>query len=245
MTTNRNKHNRVSGESGNVLFLILIAVALFAALSYAVTQSTRSGAGNTSSETNLINSAQLTQYPAGVRTSVVRMIINGVAVDELRFNDPSDFGTANFDTPAERKLAVFHPNGGNATYQVPPQDVLGTVTGQGGKWHFNGNVQIKNIGLTNGTGGTGNDIIAWLPDVSSGVCKRMNQELGLGEEIPSVSGIDAGEYEEDMDHDYDFPDSDGPVIEGPDGEFIGQPFGCFEAADDNDRLIYYHVLVER
>ena len=72
--------NKRSGERGNVLFLILIAVALFAALSYAVTQSTRSGSGDASGETNLISSAQLTQYPAGIRTSIVRMIIAGAQV---------------------------------------------------------------------------------------------------------------------------------------------------------------------
>src|ERR1039458_1324840 len=60
-------------ESGNVLFLILIAVALFAALSYAVTQSSRSGSTESTGEKSLISSSTLTQYPAGVRTDIIRM----------------------------------------------------------------------------------------------------------------------------------------------------------------------------
>src|ERR1700761_7280485 len=77
MTTDK-KIIRNRAESGNALFLILIAVALFAALSYAITQSGRGG-GNVSNQTALITAGQITEAPADIRAAVARMLITGVA----------------------------------------------------------------------------------------------------------------------------------------------------------------------
>lgn len=239
-------------ESGNVLFLILIAVALFAALSYAVTQSTRSGAGDTASETNLISSAQLTQYPAGVRTSVVRMLINGVAVDDLLFNSPSDFGGTGVipeGDPLEQR-AVFHPQGGNATYQNAPLDVLSIpatpIAGyEDGQWYYNAEVQIQNIGLTSTASNAGNDIVAFLPYVTTGICRRMNEEVGITSTIPTDADVTlaliAKTIEDVSSPSTDFQTNDGPILDAG-GDLTGQPFGCFVNGGVN---IYYHVLVER
>lgn len=257
MKLNQNVQGR-NGESGNVLFLILIAVALFAALSYAVTQSTRSGAGDTNSETNLISSAQLTQYPAGIRTSVVRMLIGGVAVEELLFSTPSDFTLTQFtatDAVGDtfRARGVFHPQGGNATYQYAPGDVLSVpttpVTGyQMGRWYYNAIAQIQNIGLTDGSD-VSSDVVAWLPYVSNGVCRRLNEELGI-DGIPTEAAVSVADIDLDMTQltggaDPAFPavpltvNGDGAAP----GEFAGQPFGCFTGGDGAN--IYYHVLIER
>lgn len=253
MTTIKGIENR-GGESGNVLFLILIAVALFAALSYAVTQSTR-GSGSADGETNLISSAQLTQYPAGVRTAVVRMLIGGVAVDELLFNDPSAFSTADFTgagaTPvANRKRAVFHPEGGAATYQLAPADAVTAAAGANplGTWFYNAQVQIQNIGLTNATGGTGNDVVAFLPHINSGICRRVNEEMGLGNTIPTEADVLVADIDYSLTTvtvpNPQWPSADGPVINGAGNEFIGQPFGCFLSGAPAAN-VYYHVLIER
>ncbi|MCD8569257.1 MAG: hypothetical protein LRY50_13400, partial [Geovibrio sp.] len=63
-----------SRESGNVLFLILVAVALFAALSYAVSSSTRSGSsdGGRQEDTEIIASSLL-QYASGLAMAVEKM----------------------------------------------------------------------------------------------------------------------------------------------------------------------------
>ncbi len=239
------KTRNYNSESGNVLFLILIAVALFAALSYAVTQSTRTGGGSGDNETALISSAQLTQYPASIRTSVVRMIIGGTDVTNLEFNSPSQFGT--LVNPAN---GVFHPSGGGATYANAPGNMM--ATGSQGAWVFNGENQIDLLGTTDAGGPITStaDIIAFLPGITLTLCQRINTELGLAA-TPVVSG--------GLDITTDMIDGAGITAGGgtigdpapaTDAALDGQPFGCLQHdadldGDGTNDYVYYHVLVER
>ena len=62
--------------SGNVLFLILIAVALFAALSYVVIQSSRSGSGSTDQENAKLVKAQLDNITTALASSALAKKLN-------------------------------------------------------------------------------------------------------------------------------------------------------------------------
>lgn len=155
-------------ERGNALFLILIAVALFAALSYAVTQSGR-GSGSVSREQSLIAASQITQFPAGIRTAVTRMVITGVSANDVSFiagDDDEDFG-------------VFSATGGGASRQDPPANI-GTAT----DWRFKA-IPTKATGGYFITGvGTGDDVagrdsFAFLEGVSTDICRSILRGLGL------------------------------------------------------------------
>lgn len=243
------------GERGNVLFLILIAVALFAALSYAVTQSTRSGGGDASNETNLISSAQLTQYPAGVRTAVVRMLIGGISMDQLYFNSPSSFdvaGTNNINTDEDRRRAVFHPMGGGAVFAQIPTEVM-TSSATSRDWIFTADYEIDRIGTSVAGSPGGNDLIAFLPEMTFNMCRKMNEEVGIGldgSEVPTA-GISAANVPSYATH--NMVKGKSPAIanevdriEGT--HFAGQPFGCFRVdgtSGSTARHVYYHVLIEQ
>ncbi len=230
-------------EKGNVLFLILIAVALFAALSYAVTQSSRSGGGDANSETNLVNSAAITQYPASVRTAIIRQIVSkNVAVNELEFNSPSDF--ANCTNPSTPTACVFHPAGGGATFANAPGDVM--ASGSAGNWVFNGENEINLVGTTdagadnNPTSSTA-EIIAFLPGLKQSVCSKINEELGVTGSIPTEANIDVATQKTDgitM-----VSGGAGGSIGGDVVTLDGQGFGCFMQGAGN--YIYYHVLIEQ
>lgn len=238
MNTNIKSQNR-KGEQGNVLFLILIAVALFAALSYAVTQSTRSGGGDASSEKSLVSSAALTQYPASLKTAIVRMTVsNGIDPTTLLFNTPSTFSALN--TATLQSEGVFYPTGGGATYT---KAAAGTTTASG-DWVFNGNNSVYNIGTTAATPDAATaDIMAILPDVTKGICDKIHSQLGI-----------SGAYEtyalnlQNMD-----TTLPGLVSGSPAGKVIGdlsgtsplrgQPQGCVLLSAN--RYAYFHVLVER
>ncbi|MBL4588623.1 MAG: hypothetical protein JKY11_00900 [Alphaproteobacteria bacterium] len=227
-------------ERGNVLFLILIAVALFAALSYAVTQSTRGG-GNADDETSLISSAALTQYPAGLSTTLLRMSFNGVSDTDYMFNPPSD-DTACIADASGVSACVFLSDGGGASYQLSSSDVVTGATG--GTWVFNGDNEINDIGSTAAVADAptiaSREILAILPNITNSVCTKINEELGIvTSPIPVETGIDVGTTYLD-----DTTNGDAPVG-GTIGEDVvaldGQPFGCFEQGGFN---YYYHTLTE-
>lgn len=224
-------------QSGNVLFLILIAVALFAALSYAVTSSSRSGGGNANSETNLVNSASITQYPSALRTSIIRMMVSsGVDAGDLVFAPPSVF-SSECDTDAKQTNCVFHPSGGGASPNSIPADLM--VGSTQGTWYVSANYGIENVGTSLP------DIIAFVPGISNALCSKLNEELGISGDTTSAAdfAVTTAAFQMD-DTAYSIPGSATDVIGDADQAGLSaQAFGCLtDSTPDN---IYYHVLIER
>lgn len=240
-------------EKGNVLFLILIAVALFAALSYAVTQSTRSGGGSTERETSILSGASMTQYPAGLRTSVVRMVLGGTGVEAIQFDPPSAVQQAN------ERLSVFHPRGGGAVYQEAPATLM--ASNAAGTWFFNANWDVPEIGLRDSA--DGNDLVAFLPGVTRAICSAVNEEVNFFRDIsdctstdgivPDIdSNLDESKIRETIQIDsggVSFPNSDQEDLENATAActaFIAKPAGCFyDATTNGGEYVYYSVLLER
>ncbi len=204
-------------DKGSALFLILIAVALFAALSYAVTQSGRGG-GTISKEDALIKASGITQYLALVRTTVTRMVMLGATPDQIGF---SKTGTGSND--------VFYSGGGGAVYQNPPSGI-----GNATEWGFRDVVDptkgifIKDIGTN--TDVTGRDVLAGLGDITLAVCQELNRGLGLSNPPATNSAVAVN------------PPATYAINQNVIDAYPGQAFGCFWITSG---YVYYHALIER
>lgn len=80
------KARSMNTQKGNVLFLILIAVALFAALSFAISNTTRGPGTNDRWEAHKSNAAAMIQYASSIRSAIQRMqMINQVPTNRIDF----------------------------------------------------------------------------------------------------------------------------------------------------------------
>lgn len=229
------KDTQRSAENGNVLFLILIAVALFAALSYAVSTSSQVSPGGQGNEKGGIQAAQINIFPTVVRSQILRMVVKNIDVTELEFNPPSTFGTI-----SDTDLAVFHPDAGTPYARTDPAVMANELQGD---WYFNMNFEINNIGSSTPGSLSGNDIVAFLPGVKQNVCLRVNQENAV-DLIPSVSSSSyLSDAMEMMDDSYTPPSTETDIGDGVLTELSGKSFGCFEEANSST-YIYYFALIE-
>lgn len=103
-------------RSGNVLFLILLAVALFAALSYAVTKATGGGVIDISKDQSELDTAKQQSIQANIDGALWRLkLINGCKDNEISYETPSG-DNENPDAPEDNSCHVYHPAGGGVPY---------------------------------------------------------------------------------------------------------------------------------
>lgn len=244
--------SRKPGESGNVLFLILIAVVLFAALSFAVTMTSRSGGDVNQDKINLA-AAQITQSGVDVDTAILRLrVARNIPDAEISFEtDMLD----NYENPAciKNDCRVFLPDGGKISYQKPHQEWLDhhfSSEAYFGEWLYTGTACIPGLGAGHDTSCGGDtdqlELIAILPYLHKDICITLNKKLGvklINNQPPQLigsgwAGGDArftGTYE------------NGEPILDSGYALYGQAEGCFEGngTPPAGSYHYYRSIVSR
>ncbi len=222
-------------ESGNILFIILIAVALFAALSYAVSSSNRTGAGDSSSETSLIASSEIVQYASGLENAITYLrTTERCATEEISFErspfDGSDADYVNPTSPATFICHIFHSEGGRIANVKPPKN-----SNDGRDWAYI-QTRVHKIGADQTfCGPECYEILVVLGGLKKSTCEQLNLKITGSETIPV----------QDNGNNYETKKYIGLFSSGADidGGAAGQPSICIQASDGI--YYFYHVLLPR
>jgi hypothetical protein len=218
-------------QRGNALFLILIAVALFAALSYAITLSSRGSSGNAVNIGNaIVTAGQIVEMPAGIRQAVERMMITGTPASAITF------------TGAASHNDVFDlVSGGGGTANLPPP--TGGCSPACTVWTY-GTFTDSTHGLfIGGVKTDAPDVLAILPNVTEIVCEQIQKGLGFASQIPPVQDTAA----------FDWTDITGTISQAGglkgsattiwEASVSGQEFSCMDNRGTGN--FYYHALIDQ
>lgn len=154
-----------SGESGNVVFFVLLAVVLLGLVTAALRSFGVEGA-NIDKENILLQASQVRQYASELERGVGFILRDSYSEVDIRFahpDAPAGYGSIGSDPGRQ----VFHKDGGGAQYRVP-SDMISSAS----NWEFYGHTRLPEVGSDRA------DLIAVLPDVTLAFCERINKMNG-------------------------------------------------------------------
>ena len=155
-------------EKGNVLFIILMAIALIGTLTAVIQNSSNSDSSNIDDETLSIKISEIRSYTSELERAVLYINQNGISEEDIRFAHPdanSEYGYLSADTDTTDQ--VFHKDGGAALYRSAPSGL-----NDGSAWEFTGSTAAPNVGTSRA------DLIAVLPNVTAAFCSKINEMNG-------------------------------------------------------------------
>ncbi len=226
------------GERGNAMVYLLIAIALLAALSFAVAHGGRSSVSALTDEKARLIASDVIAFADIVEKSVSQLRLRGTAVQNLRFAQGS-LPVADYGTPgASAENEVFHSEGGGILYKPPTPEV--TTTGTENVQFLNSN-EIKGVGTDCAADGCA-DLIMVIPAVREQICRFINDLAGVdnpGGAPPTDTDMDeSGKFQGAFGYAETIGDEAGGAV------LASKMEGCFQETADSE-YVYFKVLVPR
>ena len=175
--------NRRDGERGNALIYVLIAIALFAALSMTLSRQTDTSEADTlPDERAELIATQMISYSAQVKSVIDQMLFTDAKIDNLDFTMPTAGG---FNTPPNLDK-VYHPEGGGLNPAVLPAEAIASNPSNNPPlgWYLG---RFNNVEWTDRPAGEKDDVILVAYQISRQLCEKINMKIMGTTDIPTMT----------------------------------------------------------
>jgi len=224
-----------------MLILILIACALFGALTYAVSQNMRGSTGQMTSDQSKLAAEDIISYANTLGNTVQKLKLQGCADNQFDFVTGSTWTlvngsptmTANPSAPASG-CSVFSAQDGKTQSIIFPINYTTGVT-PGPTSTALGHGKIYRVAVP-GVGSSEQDVVYCLARLSTDVCLKINDALGVtnpGGSPPQISHTATN-------YDGTFTGTGKTIIDLSGGYITGKTAFC-----DKDNTALWQVLIAR
>ncbi len=241
------KLRNLQNQTGSAIFYILIAVALFAALGFTVSNMMRgSGFSSTiSAEKQGILAAEILSYAQQVRNTVKDLQISNDCEDtDISFENDNISGHIH-TPPTSDECKIFHPNGGAQHWSVPNAEAF---EGAVGEWRMHAGHCVRNVGSGSSNAecvSSSKELIMDIVGLKKGVCTAINESVG----IANPGGSPPQENHSVTNQVFDGTFSDGQNAVGllTTPEIDGHRAGCIQdiVGGFSGLYIFYQVILAR
>lgn len=230
----------MNSERGNVLFYILVAVALLAALTFAVAQSNRGSIQQVNDEKARLLASEIIEYANVVANATAQLRLRGVPETSLCFDDPS-WGGANYNHAGctDDANKIFHASGGGVAWKNAPSQAMSAAASPDNLWHIYSDNEVQQIGTTCGAAAC-SDLILMTDELNQTVCMKINELLNVGlkgDTPPTDANYGTARFTGSFGYSETIGDEGGDVLSK-------KTAGCFQKTS-TPTYAFYKVLIAR
>lgn len=242
-------------QSGNALFLILIAIFLLGGLMVLLTRTGSQSDDTGDTEQRSIQSSQIIRYGASLKTAVDSLRSRGCSETQISFwsKDTNASGgenagddNYNANAPTDGSCHVFKPQGAGLKFKERtdffPNGLWGTSGSLVAMSHnnFSANHAIPGVGAFSDGTNKGTELY-WGFELPYNIdrvalCTAINKGLGYSDPTPPIAAVNVSTS---------FTGTYGGGTVATATEFTGKQAYCFSLTSDTQRHIFYYVLIAR